>query len=62
MDAALGGQPAGPARGRGRALPIPAYYRGCWSRTRELRAQLAADLRAVDGAVTVDEAVANFLS
>ena len=44
-----------------RALADPDYYLDCWTRTHQLRAELAADLRAVDGTVTIDEAVANFV-
>ncbi|MFC7484297.1 pyridoxal phosphate-dependent aminotransferase [Luedemannella flava] len=44
-----------------RALADPDHYLDCWARTHQLRAELAADLRAVDGAVTVDESVANFV-
>ena len=44
-----------------RALADPDYYLGCWARTRQLRAELAGDLRAVDGTVAIDEAVANFV-
>jgi histidinol-phosphate/aromatic aminotransferase/cobyric acid decarboxylase-like protein len=43
------------------ALRDPAYYTARWEQTRELRAGLAAALRAVDPAANVDEAVANFL-
>jgi histidinol-phosphate/aromatic aminotransferase/cobyric acid decarboxylase-like protein len=44
-----------------RALADPGYYLDRWAHTRQLRAQLAADLRAVDETVAIDEAVANFV-
>ncbi|WP_393063097.1 aminotransferase class I/II-fold pyridoxal phosphate-dependent enzyme [Streptomyces sp. LN549] len=44
------------------ALRDPAYYKGCWLRTHALRRQLATDLAGLDEAVTVEEAVANWLT
>ncbi|WP_251069285.1 histidinol-phosphate transaminase [Streptomyces sp. ISL-96] len=47
------------------ALRDPAHYRGCWLRTHALRRQLAGDLdglAGLDGAVVVEEGVANFLT
>ncbi|WP_330456521.1 histidinol-phosphate aminotransferase family protein [Streptomyces sp. NBC_00820] len=43
------------------ALRDPAYYGERWQRTHELRRRLAADLAGLDGVVTVEESVANFL-
>ncbi|MFC4066643.1 histidinol-phosphate aminotransferase family protein [Actinoplanes subglobosus] len=43
------------------ALRDPAYYAARWAETAVLRAELAAELRAVDDTVLVDEAVSNFL-
>lgn len=44
------------------ALRDPAYYRSQWQRTHALRRQLAADLVGADQTVTVEEAVANWLT
>ncbi|WP_369241885.1 aminotransferase class I/II-fold pyridoxal phosphate-dependent enzyme [Streptomyces sp. R21] len=44
------------------ALRDPAYYTDRWLRTQALRGQLAADLARLDEALTVEEAVANFLN
>lgn len=44
------------------ALRDPAYYSDCWLRTHALRRQLAAALAGLDEDVTVEEAVANFLT
>ncbi|WP_416982307.1 aminotransferase class I/II-fold pyridoxal phosphate-dependent enzyme [Streptomyces sp. T028] len=44
------------------ALRDPAYYADRWQRTHALRGRLAADLAALDETLTVEEAVANFLT
>lgn len=44
------------------ALRDPAYYNDRWLHTHALRRQLAAELAALDEDVTVEEAVANFLT
>ncbi|MDO0914527.1 aminotransferase class I/II-fold pyridoxal phosphate-dependent enzyme [Streptomyces sp. DT2A-34] len=44
------------------ALRDPAYYSDRWLRTHALRRQLAADLAGLDDTLTVEEAVANFLT
>ncbi|MCJ0869982.1 histidinol-phosphate aminotransferase family protein [Streptomyces sp. AP-93] len=44
------------------ALRDPEHYRSRWLRTHALRRQLAADLAGADDTVTVEEAVANWLT
>jgi histidinol-phosphate/aromatic aminotransferase/cobyric acid decarboxylase-like protein/GNAT superfamily N-acetyltransferase len=44
------------------ALSDPDYYRGCWLRTHELRAKMAAELAVLDDDLVVDEGVSNFLN
>ncbi len=44
------------------ALREPKYYRACWSRTNDLRRELAAGLATMADNVTVQDGAANFLS
>ncbi len=44
------------------ALREPDYYQACWSRTNELRRELAADLAGLAEDVTVQDGAANFLT